>query len=305
MTQQSQQVWFVTGVSRGLGEALARELLRRGHHVVGTTRDGSAPASLAENPRTLAGGAPGAIASADAAPARFDAVALDVTDPAQAAVAVQRAHAVHGRLDVVVNNAGYGLLGTVEGASADEVAHLFEVNFFGPLRVMQAALPLLREQRGGGHVVNVISIAALAPGAGSGLYAAAKAALRGVSQALAQEAGPLGIGVTIVAPGQFRTDFLSDHSIRSTARTLDAYAPTAGAVLGRFAGIAGTQTGDPAKAAVAMIDAVQSSNPPVDLVLGADALDRARADAERLRQDMRDWEQVSRATAFGDEAAAA
>jgi NAD(P)-dependent dehydrogenase (short-subunit alcohol dehydrogenase family) len=299
MTQlPQQQVWFVTGVSRGFGEALARELLGRGHHVVGTTRDGTAPALVADAPTLASDGGDLDGATRAETPA-FDVVTLDVTDPEQAARAVQQAHARHGRIDVVVNNAGYGLLGSVEGASDAEVREVFEVNFFGALRVMQAALPLLRAQ-GHGHLVSVVSIAALAPSAGSGVYAAAKAALRAASVGLWREASPLGIGMTIVSPGQFRTDFLSDHSIRASSRTLDAYSDTAGAALDGLSQVAGAQQGDPVKAASAIVDAVTAPEPPLDLVLGNDALARAHADADRLDKDMHDWEQVSRATIHDD-----
>lgn len=269
-------VWFITGISRGFGRALAEAALRRGHTVVGTTRTGDS--------------------DLDAAGGALHTVPLDVTDPEQAATAVAAAHRIAGRLDVVVNNAGYGLLGAVEEASADEARHVFEVNFFGALRVVQAALPLLRAQRSG-HVVNISSIAGLAPGAGSGLYAGAKAALGATSEALAQEVAPLGIHVTVVEPGHFRTEFLTERSRRGTAATLDDYADT-GAAVAAMRRTDGAQAGDPARAADVILDAVTAPEPPMHLVLGADAVGRTRANAERLLGDVERWEDAATATAF-------
>ncbi|MCX2729081.1 oxidoreductase [Saccharopolyspora sp. NFXS83] len=269
-------VWFITGISRGLGRALAEAALGRGHTVVGTTRSGECDLAVADG--------------------RLRTVALDITVPEHAAAAVAAAHEFAGRIDVVVNNAGYGLLGAIEETSPSEAEHVFDVNFFGALRVVRAALPVLREQRCG-HVVNISSIAALAPGGGSGLYAAAKAALGGMSEALAQEVAPLGIKVTAVEPGQFRTDFLSGRSRRNTATAIDDYAATSGSVTA-LEGKHGKQFGDPARAAEVILDAVADAEPPMHLVLGADALDRTRANADRLLGDLRRWEGASAATAF-------
>jgi NAD(P)-dependent dehydrogenase (short-subunit alcohol dehydrogenase family) len=174
---------------------------------------------------------------------------------------------------------------------------VFEVNFFGTLNVIRAALPFLRRQRSG-HIVNLSSIAGLAPGAGSGLYAAAKCAVEGLSQSLWREVTPLGIKVTAVEPGQFRTDFLSERSIRKTGRTIEDYAASAGALLKTFAHIDGRQTGDPAKGARAIIQAVQSPNPPQNLLLGSDALRRTQQRLQAFNDDIKAWEAVTLSTDF-------
>jgi NAD(P)-dependent dehydrogenase (short-subunit alcohol dehydrogenase family) len=272
-----QHVWFITGISRGFGRALAIELLDRGHTVVGTTRDGDS--DLGAGTGTL------------------HTVELDVTAPGKAALAVGRAVALAGRIDVVVNNAGYGLLGAVEETSEEATRHLFEVNFFGALNVIQAALPILREQ-GSGHIVNISSVAGRDPAPGAALYAASKCALAGLSEGLAGELAPLGIHVTIVEPGAFRTDFLEPTSIRTSTHRIAAYQDTSGANLDRLGSIAGKQMGDPVKGVRAIIEAVEAPHPPLHLVLGSDSLERTRANVARLLEDVDRWEQASRETAF-------
>ena len=223
---------------------------------------------------------------------------LDLDDPAGPGRAVEEAFAVTGRVDVLVNNAGYGLLGAIEGASDAEVRHLFEVNLFGPFRLIRAALPRLRAQ-GSGHIVNVTSIAGRAPMAASGLYAAAKSAMEGLSQSLAQEVRPLGIHVTAVAPGGFRTDFLSKHSIRrSDDAVTRIYRDSVGQALDHLDDIAGQQIGDPARAADAIIAAVEASDPPLHLLLGSDALARARTRMEAVHAEMEGWRDVTTGTDF-------
>jgi NAD(P)-dependent dehydrogenase (short-subunit alcohol dehydrogenase family) len=270
-------VWFITGISRGFGRALAVELLGRGQTVVGTTRDGTSDIEPGDG--------------------TLYSVALDVTDPYQAVPAVERAVELAGRIDVVVNNAGYGLLGAVEETDEEATRHLFEVNFFGALRVTQAALPVLRGQ-GSGHLVNISSVAGRDPAAGAALYAASKCALAGLSEGLAGELAPLGIHVTIVEPGAFRTDFLEPTSIRTAPHRIAAYQETSGANLDRLGGLAGKQMGDPVKAARAIIEAVEAPHPPLHLVLGSDSLDRSRTYVAKLVDDMDRWEHVSRETAF-------
>lgn len=276
------KIWFVTGVSRGFGRSLAEILLARGETVIGTTRSGSV-----------------AIAGASE---RLHLLPLEVTDGAAVRAAVGAAFALHGRVDVIVNNAGYGLLGAVEEATDAEIAHLFDVNFHGPRRVIQAALPRLRAQRSG-HIVNITSIAGVAPGAGSGFYAAAKMAVEGMSQSLALELAPLGIRVTLVEPGAFRTDFLSDHSIRLTGGGIADYEGTAGAARRRLAAMAGQQPGDPARAAAAIIAAVESASPPLHLVLGPDAVRRTRAMLGAFAADLEAWKDLSLGTDLASAAA--
>ncbi|MHA7628627.1 oxidoreductase [Corallococcus sp. M7] len=275
MATNDSKVWFITGISRGLGRELAKAALARGDRVIGTTRDGK---SDLEAP----GGA-------------LHVLPLELTDAARIPQVVAKAHALHGRLDVVVNNAGYGLLGAIEEATPEESRHVFDVNFFGPLHVVQAALPFLRAQRRG-HIVNITSIAGLAPMAGSGLYAAAKCALEGLSLSLAQEVAPLGLKVTLVEPGAFRTDFLSQHSRRETRGHIEDYAKTAGAVVRYLGNISGKQLGDPALGAKAIVDAVLTEAPPLHLVLGTDALRRTRERMGILNGELDRWEAVTKST---------
>lgn len=266
------KIWLITGISRGFGRELAEALLARGDAVIGTTRDGSA-----DVPRGTG---------------RLDVLALDVTDPQAVKTTVAAAFQLHGRIDVIVNNAGYGLLSSVEEATDDEIEHVFAVNFHGTRRVIQAALPRLRAQRSG-HIVNITSMAAVAPNPGSGYYAAAKMAVEGISQSLAKEVAPLGIRVTLVEPSAFRTDFLSDHSIRRSASRLNDYTGTAGAAHERLADMAGRQPGDPARAAAAIIQAVDSPKPPLHLILGSDAYHRTRQMLDAYSTELETWKAVS------------
>ena len=273
----SQKIWFITGVSRGLGKALASAVLAEGHVVIGTTRNGAVDWTASDP--------------------RLHLSALEMTDSAAVKQTVNDAFALHGRLDVIVNNAGYGLLGAVEEASSEEMEHVFDVNFFGPVRLMQAALPFLRKQRSG-HIVNISSIAGLAPMAGSGLYAAAKCALEGVSQALAQEVKPLGIKVTLVEPGAFRTDFLSRESVRRSGSLIEDYASTAGENVEHLEKIAGAQIGDPDRGARAILKAVEADEPPMHLMLGSDALRRTREKMERFSGELDAWQTISASTDY-------
>ena len=269
--------WFITGISRGLGKALAEVALARGDIVVGTTRDGKS--EIAASRGTL------------------HVLPLEVSDAAAIESTVAKAFELTGGLDVIVNNAAYGLLGALENASDAEVAQLFNVNVFGTFRVIRAALPKLRA-RGRGHIINITSIAGRAPMAGSGLYAATKSAVEGLSHSLAQEVGPLGIKVTVVAPGAFRTDFLSSHSIRKSAPASDGYMDSVGRTLRRLDAMAGKQPGDPVRAAQALLALVDEEQPPLHLLLGSDALRRARENLDALIEEMDRWEEVTRGTDF-------
>jgi NAD(P)-dependent dehydrogenase (short-subunit alcohol dehydrogenase family) len=272
----TRRVWFITGISRGLGLALAKAAIAAGDHVIGTTRDGTRPTDLKADDIAI--------------------LAMEAAETAAITSVVLNAHRIHGRLDVVVNNAGYGLIGPIEASSAQEIERQFAVNVFGPLAVIRAALPLLRRQKSG-HIINMSSIAAIAPAAGAGLYAASKSALWALSQSLAQEVAPFGIRTTTVSPGPFRTDFLSEHSMRRTAITIEDYEATAtGEAVGSLMQRAGTQKGDPAKAALAVLHIVEAAEPPVDLVLGADALDRLRGRLQHLDNDVKRWHELSRST---------
>lgn len=266
------KIWLITGISRGFGRALAEALLARGDTVIGTTRDGAADVARGKG--------------------RLEVLALDVVDAQAVKKAVASAFQLRGRIDVVINNAGYGLLSSVEEATDDEIERVFAVNFHGTRRVIQAALPHLRAQRSG-HIVNITSMAAVAPNPGSGYYSAAKMAVEGLSQALAKEVAPLGIRVTIVEPSAFRTDFLSEHSIRGSGTRLQDYATTVGASHDRLAAMDGQQPGDPLRAAAAIIQAVDSPTPPLHLVLGSDAYHRTRQMLDAFSTDLETWKAVS------------
>jgi len=266
------KIWFITGISRGFGRSLTEALVARGDVVIGTTRNGTAEVPKGKG--------------------RLHVLALDVTDGQAVKETVAAAFQLHGRIDVIINNAGYGLLSSVEEATDEEIDHVFAVNFHGTRRVIQAALPKLRAQRSG-HIINITSMAAVAPNPGSGYYAAAKMAVEGLSQSLAREVAPLGIRVTLVEPSAFRTDFLSEHSIRRSAASVEDYADTAGAARERLGAMAGKQAGDPARAAAAIIQAVDSPNPPLHLVLGSDAYHRTRQMLDAFSTDVETWKAVS------------
>lgn len=271
------KTWFITGISRGLGLALAEAALARGDVVIGTTR-GERPAL-------------------DAGPGTYHVLTLDMADGAAIEEQVRQAFAMGGRIDVIVNNAGYGLLGAVETATDEEVARLFDVDVFGPFRLIRAAMPYLRAQRSG-HIVNITSIAGRAPGPGCALYSAAKYALEGLSAALIHEVAPLGIKVTAVAPGAFRTDFLSAHSIRKSDAEDAAYSPSVGRASAAFAAADGQQLGDPRQAAQALLELVDADHPPVHLLLGSDALRRAREKLGAVIDEIDAWEAVTLSTDF-------
>src|ERR1700722_18934619 len=269
--------WFITGISRGLGEALAEAALARGDLVVGTTRDGKSGIAAARG--------------------TLHVLPLEVSDALAIESTVAKAFQLAGGLDVIVNNAAYGLLGAIENASDAEVARLFDVNVFGTFRVIRAALPKLRAQ-GRGHIINITSIAGRAPMSGSGLYAATKSAVEGLSQSLAQEVAPFGIKVTVVAPGAFRTDFLSPHSIRKSAGAPDDYSESVGRTMSRLDAMAGKQLGDPARAAQALLAVVDAKQPPLQLLLGGAGLLRAREKIDAVIEEMDLWEEVTRSTDF-------
>lgn len=271
--------WFITGISRGLGLALAEAVLAQGDTVIGTVR---------RDPPTL-----------PASGGRLHVLTTDLAEPGAAKAAVEAAFGIADRIDVIVNNAGYGLLGALEAAKDDELGHLFDVDVFAPIAVIRAALPHLRRQ-GAGHIINVTSIAGRAPGAGSALYSAAKAALEGLSASLAQEVAPLGIKVTAVAPGAFRTEFLSDRSIRLSPKEDAAYAATVGRSAAAFATMHGKQLGDPARAAQVIIAVAQSPNPPLHLLLGSDALRRARDKLAAVTRELDLWEKQTVSTDYED-----
>ncbi len=271
--------WLITGCSTGLGRDLARAALEQGHQVVVTARDATRVQDLA-----------------DAFPGSALAVALDVTDAGQVAAAVHAAHERFGGVDVLVNNAGYGYRAAVEEGEDDAVARLFATNFFGAVAMTKAVLPGMRARRSGA-VVNISSIGAQVAPAGSGYYASSKAALEALSASLVKEVQPLGIAVIVVEPGGFRTDF-AGRSLTQAAEPIADYAETAGRRRKEHDTVHGTQPGDPAKAAAAIIAAVEAPEPPTFLLLGEDALRGYREVHEARRAELETWEETSRSTGF-------
>lgn len=271
------KVWFITGVSRGFGRELAAAVLQQGNLVIGTTRHGRSDLETLSN--------------------RLHVLALDVTGSADIASVVTKAWQIHGHIDVVVNNAGSGLLGAIEEVEESQARQVFDVNFFGTFNVIQATLPLLRGQ-GKGHIVNISSVGGIAAFAGYGLYNASKFAVEGLSEALHSELQPLGIHVTIVEPGSFRTNFLSDSSLQRAKRVIDAYAATVGKAREIAAARNGQQPGDPTLAAKAIISITEVERPPLRLILGADALWSVRAKLTQVREDLEAWKSTTVRTAY-------
>jgi NAD(P)-dependent dehydrogenase (short-subunit alcohol dehydrogenase family) len=270
--------WFITGCSSGLGRALAAAVLGRGDSAVVTARDAATVGDLA-----------------GAYPDTALAVSLDVTDAKPVAAAVRAAHERFGGVDVLVNNAGYGYRAAVEEGDDADVQRLFATNFFGPVALIKAVLPGMRARRAGA-IVNVSSISARRTPEGSGYYSAAKAALEGMSGSLRKELAPLGITVTAVEPGAFRTG----RSLAQSGTVIADYAGTVGRRRKEHDTQHGTQPGDPAKAAQAIITAVGSAEPPALLLLGQDALATYHQVAEAQLAEVRAWEKLSASTGFAD-----
>jgi NAD(P)-dependent dehydrogenase (short-subunit alcohol dehydrogenase family) len=277
--------WFVTGAARGLGYEVARHALEAGANVVATARD----LSQVEQ----------AFADAAGSPERLLPVPLDVTDERQAAAAVDAAMARFGSIDVLVNNAGRGLLGAVEEASASEVEAVFATNVFGLLNVTRAVLPHMRKARSG-HVVNVSSMGGFAQVAGWGVYGATKFAVEGLSEAMQAELTPLGINVTIIEPGSFRTGFLDGASLHTTANELADYAATVGRVRHAAATSNGGQPNDPAKGAAAIYAAVTAPRPPLRFQVGPDAVAMVEDKLARVRDELDAWRPLGSSTLFTD-----
>ena len=269
--------WLITGCSTGLGRALAETVLAAGQNAVVTARDAGKVADLATN-------------NSD----RVLPLALDVTDSTQVMDAVSQAEEKFGHIDVLVNNAGYGYRAAVEEGDESDIRQLFETQFFGAVAMIKAVLPGMRARRSGA-IVNISTIGVQIMPAGSGYYAASKAALEAMSGALHGELKPLGISVTVIEPGGFRTDF-AGRSLTQSSTVIDDYAETAGKRRKEHDTAHGTQPGDPAKAAKAIIAAVESDEPPAFLLLGNDALNTYRRINEATLDTINKWEHLSTST---------
>jgi len=259
-------VWFITGCSTGFGRELSLILLKRGYRVVATARDKSKVEDIvAGNPKNGL------------------ALALDVDKQGQIDAAVKAAEARFGRIDVLVNNAGYGYLAAVEEGDDADIRAMFETNFFGLAAVTRAVLPIMRAQKSGA-IVNISSVGGFVGFPGSGYYAATKFAVEGLSESLSKEVGPLGIKVIIVEPGPFRTDW-AGRSLKTPRKPVDAYADTAIARRRQIQGISGSQAGDPVRASEAIIATVEKKDAPLRLPLGGVAYDAIAAEIAALRKE--------------------
>ncbi|TQC48995.1 SDR family NAD(P)-dependent oxidoreductase [Rhodococcus sp. WS4] len=274
--------WFITGASSGLGAALARAVLEHGDNAVITARN-------ADHVQDLIA----------AHPNNALAVPLDVTDHDQVVAAVSAGTDRFGGIDVLVNNAGHGYRAAVEEAAVDEVDELFATNFFGPVDLIKQVLPQMRSRRSG-TIVNVSSIGAPRSNPASGYYTATKAALEGMSDALNREVAPLGIRVTVLEPGAFRTDF-SGRSLNQSSTVIDDYADTAGKRRKENDHTHGTQQGDPDRAAQVIIAAVEGKDAPFRLLLGTDAIQIVREELQGRIAEIDEWAHVSATTDFAIE----
>ncbi len=272
------KVWFITGTSSGFGRCIAEELIARGERVVATARDPKVLADLVAK-----------------APERVLALRLDVTEPGASASAFTQALERFGQVDVLVNNAGYSVLGAVEETTDEELRSAFETMFFGAVAATRAVLPHMRERRTG-TIVQITSVGGVTTAPGFGAYCAVKHGLEGLSECLAAEVAPFGVRVLIVEPGAFRTS-LFGGAFRMLPE-LEAYAPSVGPTRGYVTTNAGKQEGDPAKAACAIIDAVNAGAPTLRLPLGADAVTLIRGKLASMAAEVDQIESVAKATAF-------
>ena len=276
------KVWFITGAGRGIGAEIAHAAIADGDRVVAAAR------SLAQLKSTFA--------SAD--PEQVELVELDVARETQATAAIEAAVARFGRIDVLVNNAAYGLLGNFEELSPADIEQQFTVNVFGVMHVLRAALPVLRRQRAG-HVVNISSIAGVTGFDGASVYCATKYAIEGLSSSLGLELAKFGIKVSTVEPGFFRTDFLDQSSVRYGKKVIEDYAAH-GTVEGAYGAYHGKQLGDPAKLATVVLRLAAMDKPPQHFLAGSDALAMAHAEVDARLSEMHGMAELSRSTDHAD-----
>ena len=278
-SDNSKRTWLITGTSQGFGRDLVAAALERGDNVVATSR----------TPEKVQAAFPKA---GDA----LLATSMDFNDAADIAKVVKATIDRFGSIDVLINNAGHGLLGAIEEVIDAEIQKVFQTNVFGLLRVTQAVLPQMRKQKSG-HIVNLSSIGGLIGIPGWGIYNATKFAVEGISEALAHELKPLGIGVTVVEPGPFRTDFLGG-SLAMVKNHIADYDDTAGKTRAYQKNNDGQQAGDPQRGAKAIVDAVTGKHPPLHFLLGALAYQRATAKIDSLRAEFEFWKDASLSTDF-------
>ncbi len=276
---ENTRVWFITGASKGLGLTLAKQLLNAGHKVAATSR----------NTESL-------INAMNYKGDTFLPLEVELGHDDDVAAAIRQTHEKFGRIDVVVNNAGYGIGGSIEELTDKETRDSFEINVFGMLNVIRHVLPILRRQ-GSGHIINISSIAGIAPATGWSVYGATKHAVIGLTEVLAEDVKALGIKATVIAPGAFRTNFLKADSLVLSEKKIDAYAEIR-ASHERYGQMSGNQAGDPEKAAKVMMDLAEMEEPPVYLLLGSDAFSRAFAKLDLLAGEYKQWEALTKSTDY-------
>lgn len=270
------KVWYITGASKGIGRSLVEKLLLQGNKVAATSRQTSAFFAITSE--------------------NFLPLEVNLTDEKSIAISLEKTKNAFGKIDVIVNNAGYGIGGAIEELSEHEINDNFNVNFFAVVKVIQQALPYLRSQHSG-HIINISSIAGFAPGLGWSIYCAAKFAVTGLSESLANDLKPLGINVTAVLPGWFRTNFAKQDSIAFSKKQIDDYSFLR-TTHQKMDEIDGKQLGNPEKVADTFIELVNNENPPTLLFLGSDAYKRANEKITQLSQEIQQWRNLSASTDF-------
>jgi len=278
MNTNQSKVWFVTGGSKGLGLSLIVKLLDLGYSVAATSRDAAQ------------------LQKAVGRTGNFLPLAVDLADEESVRTAINSAIATFGRIDVIMNNAGYGIGGSVEELTNQEIKDAFDVNFYGTINVIRAAMPHLRQQSSG-HIINISSIAGFAPTTGWAAYSAAKAAVIGLSEALAEDVKEFGVKVTVVMPGGFRTSFLKPESLVLSENKMPEYTLVR-STHERYKTIDGRQSGDPEKAPDVFIDLAENPNPPVRFFMGSDAVKRAWEKTEATIENIKEWKITSKSTDF-------
>jgi NAD(P)-dependent dehydrogenase (short-subunit alcohol dehydrogenase family) len=274
----TQRTWLITGASRGLGAEIAKAVLAAGDRLIATARNQADLQQFGTNKDVLL-------------------LSMDVTDEAQVKAAIATSLEKFGQIDVLVNNAGFGLLGSVEECSAQEVESVYRTNVFGLLNVTRAVLPSMRQHRSG-HIINMSSIGGYRSSPGWGIYGSTKFAVEGITEALHGELAPLGIHATVVEPGYFRTGFLDGSSLRPSAVQIPDYAQTVGKIRNVAAGLNYQQPGDPTKLAPAILQIVSADEPPLRLPLGTDTLQTIAEKNAYVEQETAQWRTLSESTDY-------
>lgn len=278
---EAKKVWFVTGASKGLGLTLVRRLLNEGHSVAATSR------SISDLKNAV-----------NSESKSFLPLEMDLVNESNVAEAIQKTSEYYGKIDIIVNNAGYGQLGTLEELTDEESRKNFDANVFGSLNVIRKAMPYLRQQQSG-YIINIASIGGLSGEfPGWGVYCATKFAVVGFTEALAAEVKEFGVNATVIYPGYFRTDFLTGGSLRTPQNEIDAYKTARQLQAAHEEEINGNQPGDPEKAAIALMELVAMENPPVHLVLGSDAFQMANNKLTALQNEISDYKTLGTSTDY-------